>query len=245
MSGLERGAWHGITSARSTRRGQQVFGLGFARTGCLPRSWPRRRSGRRGLRPSGVSTPPVPLTAARQFRIRTGFPDHVRGSTGPGSLPRLPPHPSVPGGEATGGRGRPPFSGLRGRAALTRPGGVGSDEGEGLRHPTAVRRTPGEYRFGQPLAHVPTSWPAPSAHAERSAVMGPRNEPRGPPVGTRKPPSATEEIPKVHRQYLLRGKTEIECPLTCAFAVLLWSTVAVVVSQDFGTLRWFPRACFV
>ncbi len=51
--------------------GQQVFGLGINRTGRLPRPWVQWRR-----------APPVTLTAARQSRIRTGFPGSWLSLTG-------------------------------------------------------------------------------------------------------------------------------------------------------------------
>ncbi|GAA1316790.1 hypothetical protein GCM10009647_046170 [Streptomyces sanglieri] len=67
VSGPMRGARCTESRGPVPGRGcQQVFGLGFVRTGRLP--------GHPRVVPVAVA-PPVPLTAARQFRIRTGFPD--------------------------------------------------------------------------------------------------------------------------------------------------------------------------
>lgn len=56
-----------------------------------------------------------------------------------------------------------------------------------------------------------------------------------------KPPSATTEIPNTHRQYLLCEKIGPEARLTWGFAVILLTTVAVVISHDFRRAHGFPE----
>ncbi|GAA4799833.1 hypothetical protein GCM10023220_30090 [Streptomyces ziwulingensis] len=85
LSGLGRGAWPTV----DLRADAEVpAGL---RTRVRPDEAPSREVCAGAVSgvvcPSGFSAPPVPLTAARQFRIHTGFPDHGCGTTGLRSVP--------------------------------------------------------------------------------------------------------------------------------------------------------------